>query len=214
MDRDEGSASRGVWRRPSKGEARRADILAALEGLLIQRRLAEISVDDVARAAGVRRTAFYFYFPNKSTAVAALLSEGFDAMVAGAADFFERRSGREESVRAALAEVWTWWRKRASLMTAMRDARESDHEVRELWEQWLERFTEPVAEVIEAERRDGRAPGGPDAHELVRLLVAMNVTALERLPGCEDDEADRAFEAVVAVWTRTLYTDSTRVDNY
>lgn len=198
----------GGWRPPTKGEERRANLLAALEGLLGERRLAEISVDDIAQAAGVRRTAFYFYFSSKSTAVAALLEDAFDDVLAGAADFLDRQQRPVAALRAALAELWTWWRKREPLMVAMLDARDTDAEVRELWNEWLERFVEPVATVIEAERREGRAPDGPDARELVRLLVAMNAAALERRSragGADDAAISTTFDGIVAVWTRAFY---------
>ena len=62
-------------RRPARltGDDREAAILATAERLLGERPLAEISVDDLARGAGISRPAFYFYFRSKDAVVLSLL---------------------------------------------------------------------------------------------------------------------------------------------
>jgi AcrR family transcriptional regulator len=49
--------------------------------LLDERALADISVDDLAKGAGISRPTFYFYFPSKEAVLLALL----ERMVAEAA---------------------------------------------------------------------------------------------------------------------------------
>ncbi|MEU7814983.1 TetR/AcrR family transcriptional regulator [Pseudonocardia sp. NPDC049154] len=194
------------WLRPSKGEERRADLLHALEGMLAERRLAEIGVDDIAGAAGVRRTAFYFYFANKAAAVAALLEDAFDALIAGAQDFLGRGGDPIEALRDALTALWESWRVRRSVMLAMFDARDIDESVRGIWDEWLESFVEPVGAVVREERATGRAPAGPDPAVLVRLLVGMNASALERwCRGGHDEVPADVVEGMVHVWVTALY---------
>ena len=50
--------------RPS-GDEREAAILATAERLLEDKKFADISVDDLAKGAGLSRPTFYFYFPSK-----------------------------------------------------------------------------------------------------------------------------------------------------
>ncbi|MEU7818026.1 TetR/AcrR family transcriptional regulator [Pseudonocardia sp. NPDC049154] len=201
------SATRTPWRRPSKGEERRADLLAALQELLEDKRFAEIGVDDIARAAGVRRTAFYFYFGSKAMAVAALLADAFDQLIDGAADWLSGGDTPEVALRQALTGVWQFWRSHDRIMVAMLDARDNDAEVRVLWDEWLERFVAPVAFMVESERAASRAGPGPDARTLVRTLVGANAVALERLSRSEADEATSAavLDVAVHVWTSALY---------
>ena len=73
-------ASRG--RRPVRpsGDDRELAILATAERLLAERPLTAISVDDLARGAGISRPTFYFYFPSKEAVLLTLL----DRMVAEA----------------------------------------------------------------------------------------------------------------------------------
>lgn len=97
--------------RPS-GDDREAAILATARQLLETKKFADISVDDLAKGAGISRPTFYFYFPSKDAVVLSLLDPlikradtGFDsALEAMPADperairrgieIFSARSGR------------------------------------------------------------------------------------------------------------------------
>src|SRR4051812_4897624 len=58
--------------RPS-GDDRELAILTTAERLLAERPLATISVDDLARGAGISRPTFYFYFASKDAVLLTLL---------------------------------------------------------------------------------------------------------------------------------------------
>src|SRR5213078_5343648 len=60
------------------GEDRERDILATFERLLEERPLHEISVDDLARGAGISRPTFYFYFASKEAVLLTLLDRMVD----------------------------------------------------------------------------------------------------------------------------------------
>src|SRR6201996_4638102 len=58
--------------RPS-GDDREQAILATAERLLEERAYADISVDDLAKGAGLSRPTFYFYFKSKEAVLLSLL---------------------------------------------------------------------------------------------------------------------------------------------
>jgi AcrR family transcriptional regulator len=60
--------------RPS-GDDRELAILTTLESLLEDHPLADISVDDLAKGAGLSRPTFYFYFPSKDAVLYALIEK-------------------------------------------------------------------------------------------------------------------------------------------
>ncbi|MCU1616028.1 MAG: regulatory protein TetR, partial [Frankiales bacterium] len=64
---------RGRRRARPSGEDREAAILATFERLLAERPLSAVSVDDLARGAGISRPTFYFYFPSKDAVLLTLL---------------------------------------------------------------------------------------------------------------------------------------------
>jgi TetR/AcrR family transcriptional regulator, ethionamide resistance regulator len=68
-------ASRGRRSPHHSGDDRERAILAAAERLLQKRPLADFSVDDLAKGAGMSRPTFYFYFPSKNAVLLSLLDQ-------------------------------------------------------------------------------------------------------------------------------------------
>src|SRR5271165_1309126 len=64
---------RGRRRQRPSGDQRERAILETAERLLGERSLNEISVDDLARGAGISRPTFYFYFASKEAVLLTLL---------------------------------------------------------------------------------------------------------------------------------------------
>jgi AcrR family transcriptional regulator len=131
---------------PRRGDQRRAALLSALDQLLATRPLAEIAIADITRAAGVTRSAFYFYFATKGAAVAALLSDFQAEMQQAAAAWYEGGPGTPlERTQAGFTASIELWRDRGSLLVALLDAIGTDPEVREIWETWTQGFVERIA---------------------------------------------------------------------
>ena len=109
--------------RPS-GDDREQAILATAERLLEERSLADISVDDLAKGAGISRPTFYFYFPSKEAVLLTLLEPVIveaDSELDGAVDHvlptdLRRAPGATASTRSsprsARTAPWRWPRPR------------------------------------------------------------------------------------------------------
>ncbi|CAJ1581924.1 TetR/AcrR family transcriptional regulator [[Mycobacterium] wendilense] len=194
-------------RGPYRGETRRAEILAGLADLLQQRRFDEISVADISAAAGVKRNTFYFYFANKSVAVAALLSDLFAEMIAGAEPFITHVGEPRENVQGGIDNVVASWQRNTNLYMAILDARHSDPAVQQFWDDWLAQFVGPIAEAITVEREAGRARPGPDATTLTVTLIGTNVSLLDRIgrSGFTPELAAAAREALFHIWYHAIY---------
>ena len=194
-------------RRPS-GDDRERAILATAEDLLGRRPLADISVDDLARGAGISRPTFYFYFPSKDAVVLALLDRVAE----------EARASRTAALRRAGDDVRAGWR---GSLEAVRDTFAAHHaltsaaaalfassaEARALWSEVMEGFVAETAAAIDAERARGAAPPGPPARDLAVALNWMNervihVSATGQTPALA--EAD-LLDVLLTVWLRTVY---------
>src|SRR6201994_3908804 len=68
-------ASRGRRSSHHSGDDREQAILATAERLLQERPLADFSVDDLAKGAGISRPTFYFYFQSKNAVLLSLLDQ-------------------------------------------------------------------------------------------------------------------------------------------
>ena len=80
--------------RPS-GDEREAAILATAERLLEDKKFADISVDDLAKGAGLSRPTFYFYFPSKDAVLLALVDPLIRQADTGILDYFFERYLRD-----------------------------------------------------------------------------------------------------------------------
>jgi AcrR family transcriptional regulator len=194
---------------PRRGDHRRAALLSALEQLLTTRPLADVGVADITSAAGVTRSAFYFYFPTKGAAVAALLSDFQEEMVQAAVAWYEGGPGTPlERTRAGFEASIELWRARGNLLVALLDAIGTDPEVREIWETWTQQFIERIARRIVEDRKAGLAQGTSDPEALAIALMGAALYSMERdvraiLAG--QPPSKTLLTALVELWHRTLY---------
>jgi TetR/AcrR family transcriptional regulator, ethionamide resistance regulator len=195
-------------RRPTRGDRRRRAILDAVEGLLRDRSIAALSVEDVAETAGIARSGFYFYFESKYAALGALLAGAWEDMAQAAGPFF---AGSDEPpatyVPRTIAAVDGVWRTHEHLLVAMVEASATDSGARDLWEAWIGRFVELTAARIDAERAAGRAPAGPPARWVAEVLLRMNERSCYAASrrGASRRERDEVARALAAVWLATVW---------
>jgi len=195
--------------RPSRGDQRRTQLLDALEELLAQRPLGDIGIADITRAAGVTRSAFYFYFPTKAAAAAALLSDFRDAMLQAGAPWYAGDTGPPLArVQAAVDASIALWRDHATLLVAMLDAIGVDPEVREIWQTWTQGFIEQITARIVHDRDAGLTRPTPDPHALATLLMGATLYGMEcdvRAIAAGHPPSDAIADALIELWHRTLY---------
>ncbi|WP_372736433.1 TetR/AcrR family transcriptional regulator [Nocardioides sp.] len=188
----------------ARGDRRRTALLEALDHHLREGSLDSINIADISRRAGVTRSAFYFYFDNKASAVAALMEEMYaESMVA--ADLLRGEGSPDQRVGGMVRALFGSWDRHEHIYRAMYDARGTSSTVRELWDNDRESFVPVVAEVIEAERAGGAAPPGRDAAHLASVLLELNDRMLERLALGGPLAREDLIETVVAIWVHTIY---------
>ncbi|TDC52509.1 TetR/AcrR family transcriptional regulator [Micromonospora sp. KC207] len=202
------SATRGRRSGRSVGEDREVAILATAERLLAQRPFGDVSVDDLARGAGISRPTFYFYFPSKDAVLLTLLDRVTEEADAAAGDVLDRLA---EDPRARWREVImrfheTFGAHRAVVL-ACAEVRGTNAEVRRLWARVLERWVQAVEVAVVAERRRGAAPDGLPARELAIALNSMNERvwyATFAADGPAVAERD-VVDVLLDVWLTTIY---------
>src|SRR5262245_28855733 len=125
-------AGRGRRPRRSTGDEREQAILATAERLLDERSLHEISVDDLARGAGISRPTFYFYFPSKEAVLLTLLDRMVDearTRMAPALEHFAEDPARW--LREGITAIYETFRSHRAVTVAGADALATSSAVRE-----------------------------------------------------------------------------------
>jgi AcrR family transcriptional regulator len=205
------AAANGRGRRATRasGDDRERAILETTERLLEERPLSEISVDDLAKGAGISRPTFYFYFPSKDAVVLTII----DRLVAAAAGSREEalrtlaEGDPRAGLRQALEDLYSAFRARRAVTLAAAELRMTNPEARTLWAEVMEGWVADVTAVIEAERARGAAPAGEPARELAIALVQMNervqyASFADESPSLEQD---RVLDVLVEIWLRAIY---------
>ncbi|HXD53842.1 MAG TPA: TetR/AcrR family transcriptional regulator [Solirubrobacteraceae bacterium] len=202
------AAGRGRRAPRVSGEERESAILATAERLLEERSPQQISVDDLARGAGISRPSFYFYFPSKEAVFLALI----DRLVAQADE------GREQLLehlaedpaarwREALETIFGVFGAHRAVSLAGAEIRAVSPEARALWSGVMEQWVADTAAAIEAERARGAAPAGVPARDLAVALVSMNERVLYasftgEAPALAEE---RLLEVLLPIWLSAIY---------
>jgi AcrR family transcriptional regulator len=196
--------------RPS-GEDREAAILRTAERLLETSKFADISVDDLAKGAGLSRPTFYFYFPSKESVLLTLLDRVMVEANSRLGSFASvLTADRDASLRAGINAFFATFAAHPAVCAAAAEVRANSREVRELWADFMQRSIDHTTGVIEAERAKGDAPVTLPAHELSTALNLMNEAVMTSsiVGSAPSMPADRILDTLVFIWRTTIYGES------
>ncbi|MEO3785535.1 TetR/AcrR family transcriptional regulator [Actinocorallia sp. B10E7] len=192
-------------RPPGRGDQRREALLASLKEHLQESSLEAINIADIARRAGVTRSAFYFYFENKVHAVASLVGELYDDIRPAAAMLADREGSREWRIESVIRRLFEAVDEHRHIYRAVLETRAVNETIRSLWGADRQSFVEPVASMIRAEREAGNAPEGVSATALATVLLDLNDRALEHVVLGGPLSREQHIQALTTVWLRTIY---------
>ena len=188
-----------------RGDRRREAILTALDERLRTTALDDISVADLTGAAGITRSAFYFYFESKAAAVGVLLAvvqeearTAVETVVNGEGDFRARVTGALERLTDRVVA-------QDHIYRALLTARSKHTQTRALWDEGRTALAAPIADFLRAERTAGRAPDGVDPNVLAVGLIHINETVLEQLVYDADGPRGPLLDVAADMWVRTVY---------
>lgn len=190
--------------RPS-GDDREQAILATAERLLEERGFADISVDDLAKGAGISRPTFYFYFPSKEAVLLTLwervIREADAALEALPTDITDRR----DVWRPGITVFFDTFGAHRGVTVAASGSDNAD--VRKVFSTFMQKWIDFTAATIEAERKRGAAPVTAPAHDIATALNLMNERTLLAAFAAETPAipTDRVLDSLVHVWTCAVY---------
>lgn len=196
--------------RPS-GDDREQAILATAERLLEERGFAGISVDDLAKGAGLSRPTFYFYFKSKEAVLLSLL----EPVIARADSEFDGAVQRlpEDPRRVWRNGIKAFYKAFSSQRTLARAATEAlatSSELRSVWLGFMQKWIDQTATLITAERARGAAPETIPAADLATSLNQMNERTMMAALAAESPavDEDRVVDTLTHIWVTSIYGES------
>lgn len=159
---------------PSKGDQREEQILTATRSLLTHRPMADVTIDEIASAAGISRTSFYFYFPSKQAVLATLMEQTWDQF-STTHEWFDSDGPHPDLLRAQLDAIADIWRANGPILACVGQSPQGSGypPLEDFIGRARQRFIERLATKIDRDRALGLAPDGPPATELATLVYIV-----------------------------------------
>ncbi|MGH3687125.1 MAG: TetR/AcrR family transcriptional regulator [Pseudonocardiaceae bacterium] len=201
-------ASRGRRTPRPSGDDRQLAILATAERLLVDRTFSEISIDDLARGAGISRPTFYFYFASKNAVLLELLDRVVEQAYTATGDVLDHLAEDPRARwRDAISAFHEAFRSHRAVTLACAQVRGTNAEIRQLWATVLEGWVSCTATAIEAERARGAAPAGLPARD---LAIALNSMSERVLYATFSDDGPAITESnvvdvLLTIWLNSIY---------
>ncbi|WP_343601668.1 TetR/AcrR family transcriptional regulator [Mycobacterium sp.] len=209
-------AARGRRSARPSGDDREKAILATARRLLKERSFAGISVDDLARGAGLSRPTFYFYFRSKEAVLLTLL----EPLIARADSEFD---GAMQRLPADPRRVWrsgidaffTAFCSHRAVARAGTEALAASPEIRAVWSGFMQKWIDQTATMITAERARGAAPQTIAAADLATSLNQMNERAMMATLSAEQPaiSQERVVDTLTHIWVSSIYGQSAPLDD-
>lgn len=190
---------------PRKGDLREQAILDAAEAQLEAQALDGMTVESIARGAGITRNALYFYFASKQDVLTALVRRTVDEIanyaVATAAD--TGTAPRERIVRA-VHNTERYWIQHGVVMRAAVELGAVIPEIGAMWTETVEGYIAAMAEVLTDAGLPKKGPGS--AEDVARALCWMTERNFYYTSsgGGGEDALRHTSEVCIGIWQRML----------
>jgi len=202
--RRESGGSEAIGQRAART---RQSVLDAAEQLFDEKGYSAPSVNEIARAAGVRLPTLYQYFSGKSGIFAVLVGERAIEMMAQGVDEWQPDSGRE-GLWHVIHEYVATYNKHLSFFRAWEDATQAEPSIAKLRREWNMVYKARFAEAIRSGQQQGYIGAEEAPQELARWLTrglesyCFDVMVFD--PPAEAPTVEEITEALTDVWVDTL----------
>ena len=202
------SPSRGRRAARPSGDERQQAILDTASRLIQQRSFADISVDDLAKGAGISRPTFYFYFASKEAVLLSLM----DPLIKRADTGFDKAvdtlpAEPHKAIRRGIEIFFSSFGSHPATARAGVEAVHSVPEFRAVWAGLMQKWIGLTAALIDAERQRGAAPDTLPALDLATSLNLMNEKMM--MAALAEDrpsvEHDRVVDTLTHIWLTSIY---------
>ena len=204
-------AARGRRAARPSGDDREQAILDTALRLLEERPEHAISVDDLAKGAGISRPTFYFYFASKDAVLITLL----ERVIAGVDQAWDELAvdpptDRNDFWRAGITLFFESFGAHKEMSRAGYAVRARVPEAYEMWATAMQRWITRTAESIDFERARGMAPVTLPAMELATALNLMNERVM--VASFADDRpavpSAHVVDSLTHIWVTSIYGES------
>jgi AcrR family transcriptional regulator len=179
-----------------------AAVLQATERLLVEgASYAELDVGRIAAAAGISRTAFYFYFRDKRDLLMRLAADVNGLLYEQADIWFSGDGEPEAEIREALTSIIGLYDEHGTLLRAIVEVSTYDEEIATFWRGLLARFIDATPRRIELEA----GAVGPPRATAFSLVWMTERTLYQQLVQEDPVPGGELVDALTGIFLRSVY---------
>jgi AcrR family transcriptional regulator len=190
---------------PRKGDLREQAILDAAEEQLGTQTLDSMTVESIARGAGITRNALYFYFASKQDVLTALVRRTVQEIANDAASTAaDTGTVPRERIARAVHNTERYWEQHGRVMRAAVELGAVIPEIGVMWTETVERYIAAMTEVLASAGLPGEGPGS--AQDVARALCWMTERNFYYASSDEggDDVLRHTSEVCIGIWQHML----------
>jgi AcrR family transcriptional regulator len=208
MAEEDPRAASPVAHREGPPTAKRAQVQAAVltatERLLAEgSSYADLNVERIATAAGISRTAFYFYFRDKRDLLMRLAGDVTELLYAQADIWFSGEGeDPEDEIREALTQIAALYQEHGTLIRAIVEVSTYEEDIATFWRSLLNQFVEATARRIE---REGQPLPGSAQATAFALVWMVERTYYQQLVQEQPLPDSDVVDAIVGIYQGTVY---------
>jgi AcrR family transcriptional regulator len=162
-------------RGPTKGDQREQALLDAARVVLREKPISQVTIDELAGAAGIARSGFYFYFESKQALLAALTDQAIGEGDQEMAEWLASDGLDRGALRRGLARSLARWHVEGRWLREVFIAPDPGPDVRHVRDRLVENGCSAFSTRIERDAKAGLTVEGPP--ELIARMV-MNLRIL------------------------------------
>jgi TetR/AcrR family transcriptional regulator, ethionamide resistance regulator len=192
-------------RAPTKGDQREQALVDAARTVFRDKPIGQVTIDELAGAAGITRSGFYFYFESKPALLAALVDQRLDEADLEMAEWLDSDGIGRNALRHALAAGLARWKVDGRWLREAFVAPDPGPEVTQVRDRLVDQGCSLFSKRIERDARAGLTVGGPPellAKMAVHLRSAMFADAYAN-PG--DLDEDTLLDTLTDAILRLIY---------
>ncbi len=200
------SLTRRTEAQTEKRAAVEAAVLHGTERLLDGgRSYADLKIEEIAGAAGISRTAFYFYFRDKRELLMRLTEDVAEQLYAEAEGWWSGEGDGRVALEQALRSVLALYRAHGVLLRAVVEASAYDDSVAGFWRAIIARFVEASRARIDEEQAAGAISPVPARATAFALVWMTERACYQQIVQGGDLDDEEFLGGLVHIWMLAVY---------
>jgi AcrR family transcriptional regulator len=201
-------------RAPTKGDQREQALVDAARAVFRDKPISQVTIDELAGAAGITRSGFYFYFESKQALLAAVVDQGIAAADVELAEWLGSDGLDRAALRRGLAAGLARWKVDGRWLREAFLAPDPGPDVMQVRDRLVDKGCTLFSARIERDARAGLTVGGSPAL-LARMAVNLRSTMFSDVyadPSAynEDELLDTLTDAILRLVYGVSPGDSAR----